>query len=209
MKLKPLIIFTGPDGAGKTRLSRAIGLLLTKKGIRVKYARIRGTHTFAYFLGYIFLKRIMKIQGFNLHYLEVRIPRKLVKLWVYLEHFSVIPLIIYCYIARLRSAVIMERSILDFIVWNLTGYDVKSSSLIKIKAFRLSLLLTLKFKPIYVTAGIDTLRERRVWERELIEKTFYCYEILSKALQLPRIDTTQKTLRQSLQEVLKLLDLKI
>jgi DNA polymerase III delta prime subunit len=195
--LKPLILFAGPEGSGKTTLALNLRQRLESNGCRVKVVRIRGTHTFAYLL-VMFLKRAFKFHGEELHYYKVWIPKHLVKFWLLIEFISVTPLILlYYYLYRLCYVVISERSLVDLIVWVLGGLKSKKS-IIRSFVFRTMLILALKYRPIYITANVDILVKRKPYEKDLIVTLFPYYELFRKILNLEFVDTSKFTISECL-----------
>ncbi|MEM1660992.1 MAG: hypothetical protein QXR17_07650 [Candidatus Bathyarchaeia archaeon] len=194
-------MLSGPDGSGKTTLALNSKRLLEQKGYKVKIVRIRGTHTLAFFLT-IFLKRVLKLYGYNLHYYRVHIPNEMEKLWLFIEFISVIPLLLVFYhLYRIWRVVISERSLLDLIIWIYGGLDGKKSILGSF-IFRLLLVFVVKYKPIYITASINDLIKRKPLEKELIRSLLPYYEAFSKILNLKVIDTSKYDLSYCLTLVL-------
>ncbi|MEM1510925.1 MAG: adenylyl-sulfate kinase [Desulfurococcaceae archaeon] len=199
--MKPLILFTGPEGSGKTTLALNLKSMLEQKGYRVKIVRIRGTHTFAFLLA-IFLKRALKLYGYNLHYYRVRIPKKLEKFWFFIEFISVIPLLLVFYnLYRIWQIVISERSLLDLIIWIYGGLNEKEY-IVRSFTFRLLLAFVMKYKPIYITADINDLIKRKPYEKDLILSLLPYYEAFSKILNLKVVDTSKYDLSYCLISIL-------
>jgi DNA polymerase III delta prime subunit len=204
--LKPLILFTGPDGAGKTTMALMLKKYLEEKGSKVKVVRIRGTHTLAYII-MLFLRDILNLRGMDLHYYNVRIPRKLVPLWIYIEFISLIPLILgYYYILRVKYFVISERSIMDALVWLISGIEGGFSSL-KFSGIKLYLALIGKHSKgtIYMTADLRTLRNRKPDEEFLLYAMLPYYNALAKVFQLKTINTALSSTIASFKILLGLL----
>jgi len=204
--LKPLVLFTGPDGAGKTTMALMLKKYLERKGYKVKVVRIRGTHTFAYIL-MLFLRDVLNLRGTDLHYYNVRIPRKLVPLWIYIEFISLIPLIFgYYYVLRVMYFVISERSIIDVLVWLISGIEGGFSSL-KSSGIKLYLALIGKYsrRTIYMTADLRTLRNRKPDEEFLIYSMLSYYNVLAKVFLLKTINTASSSTIASFKILLELL----
>lgn len=150
----------------------------------------------------IFLKNALKLYGCNLHYYRVHIPKRMEKLWVFIEFISVIPLIIIFYnLYRIRQIVISERSLLDLIVWICGGLSEKKI-IVKSFMFRLLLTFVIKYKPIYITAEMNDLIKRKPYEKDLILNLFPYYEMFSKILNLKVINTSKYNLINSLNCIL-------
>jgi len=195
--LKPLILFTGPEGSGKTTLALNLKRRLEGSGYKVKIVRIRGTHTLA-FLIVMFLKKVFKFHGEQLHYYEVWIPRRLESFWALLEFISVIPLIVlYYHLYRVRYVVISERSLMDLVVWVLGGLKSKNA-IVRSFVFRVMLIFTLKYKPIYITANVNELIKRKPYEKDLILNLLPYYELFRETLGLEYIDTSSRTISECL-----------
>jgi DNA polymerase III delta prime subunit len=195
--LKPLILFAGPEGSGKTTLALNLKRRLEDGGCKVKVVRIRGTHTLAYLLA-MFLKKVFKFHGEELHYYKVWIPRQLEKFWLLIEFISIIPLIfLYYYLYRICYVVVSERSLVDLIVWVLGGLKSKKD-ILKSFVFRTMLIFALKYKPIYITANINDLVKRKPYEKDLILNMFSYYELLKNTLALEYIDTSNNTINKCL-----------
>jgi GTPase SAR1 family protein len=204
--LKPLVLFTGPDGAGKTTMVLMLKKYLERKGYRVKVVRIRGTHTVAYIL-MLFLRDILGLRGTDIHYYRVRVPKRLIGLWIYLEFLSLIPLILWYYVLlRIRYVVVCERSILDALVWVMTSFkDALNTT--SLSRFRPYILLILRYSKctVYVTASPEVLVKRKPGEEFLVKKMWIYYDKIAKTLKLKCADTTSSHPSTTLQNVLLLL----
>ena len=204
--LKPLVLFTGPDGAGKTTMVLVLKKYLERKGYRVKVVRIRGTHTVAYIL-MLFLRDILGLRGTDIHYYRVRVPKRLIGLWIYLEFLSLIPLILWYYVLlRIRYVVVCERSILDALVWVMTSFkDTLNTT--SLSRFRPYILFILRYSKctVYVTASPEVLVKRKPGEEFLVKKMWIYYDKIAKTLKLKCADTTSSHPSTTLQNVLLLL----
>jgi hypothetical protein len=200
--LKPLILFTGPEGSGKTTLALNLRRILESSGYKVRVVRIRGTHTLAYLL-VMLLKKVFKFHGEGLHYYNVWMPKQLEKFWLLVEFISVVPLIlVYYYLYRIRYVVISERSLVDLIVWVLGGLKSKKE-VIKSLIFKIMLIFALKYKPVYITANINDLIRRKPHEKNLILILFPYYEMLKKTLALKHINTSNSRIDECLTLLLR------
>jgi GTPase SAR1 family protein len=204
--LEPLILFTGPDGAGKTTMTSMLKKYLEEKEYKVKVVRIRGTHTLAYIL-MLFLRDVLGLKGADLHYYRVRIPKRLVWLWIYLEFLSLIPLILWYYVClRMRYVVVSERSILDALIWIITSFkDTLDTT--RLSRFKLYLLLILRYSKctVYVTASPEVLAKRKPSEESLVKKMWIYYDEIAKTLKLKYVDTTSSHPLVTLRNILLLL----
>jgi DNA polymerase III delta prime subunit len=204
--LKPLVLFTGPDGAGKTTVALMLKKYLEKMGYRVKVVHIRGTHTFAYILT-LFLRDILGLKGSDIHYYRVRVPRRLIELWIYLEFLSLIPLILWYYVLlRIRYVVVCERSILDALVWVMTSFKdaLNTTSLGRFRPYILSILRYSKCT-VYVTASPEVLAKRKPDEEFLVKKMWIYYDKIAKILELKYADTSSSHPLVTLRNILLLL----
>jgi len=204
--LKPLVLFTGPDGAGKTTVALILKKYLEKMGYRVKVVRIRGTHTLAYIL-MLFLRDVLGLKGSDIHYYRVRVPRMLIGLWIYLEFLSLIPLTLWYYVLlRVRYVVVCERSILDALIWVMTSFK-DSLNTTRLSRFRPYFLLALRYSKctVYVTASPEVLAKRKPSEESLVKKMWIYYDKIAKTLKLKYVDTTSSHPSTTLQNVLLLL----
>jgi len=195
--LKPLILFTGPEGSGKTTLALNLRRRLESSGYKVKIVRIRGTHTLA-FLIVMFLKKAFNFRGEQLHYYKVWIPRRLESFWALIEFISVIPLIVlYYHLYRVNYVVISERSLMDLVIWVLGGLKSKNA-IVRSFVFRVMLIFTLKYKPIYITACVNELIKRKPYEKDLILNLLPYYELFKRVLNLESINTSKFTIDECL-----------
>lgn len=189
--LKPLILFTGPDGAGKTTIALMLKKYLEERGYKVKVVRMRGTHTLAYVL-MLFLRNILGLRGTELHYYRVRLPKRLAGLWIYIEFLSLIPLILWYYVfLRMRYVVVSERSILDTLIWVITSFK-DAIGITSLSRFKLYLLLILRYSKctVYVTASPEILVERKPDEEFLVKEMWIYYNEIAKILKLKYVDTS-------------------
>ncbi|RLI87251.1 MAG: hypothetical protein DRP01_02290 [Archaeoglobales archaeon] len=208
MILKPLVLFTGPEASGKTTLACLLKAYLEKQGFKVKIVRLRGTHTLAYIMMRI-LRDLAGLRGKELHFYKFKIPPKLRQFWIYVETFSIIPLIMMnYYIMRGEYAIISERSIIDVIVWLLTGINESIHMLLTSKSLKLLVLLSAKYQPrtFYVIASPQVLTSRKPIEKELIVKMLPYYNALARYLHLNTVNTSSCNPQDCLNQILKVIE---
>jgi hypothetical protein len=155
----------------------------------------------------LFLRNILGLKGSDIHYYRVRVPRRLIGLWIYLEFLSLIPLILWYYaLLRVRYVVVCERSILDALVWVMTSFK-DTLNTINLGRFRLYILFILRYSKctVYVTASPEVLVERKPGEEFLVKKMWIYYDKIAKTLKLKYVDTTSSHLLVTLRNILLLL----
>ncbi len=194
MEIPLIVAFFGPDGAGKTSIAHRLA-----KHHRV--VSIRGTHTLASAMAQ-FLGKLDAFRGNENPYYKIRIPEKMRTLWTAIESISVFPHIVYKFVLLPKfSNVFAERSIPDFVAWVV----VTSRNPSFIGSFMGTFLLTLcrrQSQLVYVTAAVRVLRKRRPESAEFIEQQVPVYDTLAKFLQAPTLDTSDKTIEESVSEIL-------
>lgn len=204
--LRQLILFTGPEGSGKTTIAFEIAKTVYKG--RSKIVRIRGSHTLAYIF-IKFLRDVIGLRGSDLHFYRVRIPEGLLRLWIAIEALSIVPLLIlYYYLFRLKYTVISERSILDVLVWILTGVRKPPKYFLRSFFIRLLILLSYRYRRVtfYITADKEVLLNRKPLENFLIAPMLPYYNALARSLGIKRIDTGVLSVDESVDAVLEALN---
>jgi thymidylate kinase len=207
-----MILFFGPDGAGKTTLVRMLKRYLMRQGkCRVKVSWIRGTHTLALIIASFFSK-FNTMRGEDNPYFGIKIKRR-DRIWQLMEFISLLPRILIEYYIphKMGYIVIGERSPIDSLVWIIiTTRDPRFLKTIYGK-FLLSFSSSAS-KLIFVTAKQDTLIKRR--KNEGINVTFIktqalfykkIYKVLREGhlkTKVYRLDTTDKSVHDSFAEVL-------
>jgi len=204
----PIIFLFGADGSGKTTLAKALAKRLNNRGLRVKLSWMRGTHTLASFLARL-LSTFTAFRGSENPYYETTIPRSLKRLWQFLEFASLLPILLTRFLipSWLGYLVIAERYIPDFLVWiSITTNDPNYLKSLNAK-FLLTLTLKAKVK-VYVTAELPELLKRREHTNPLfIQKQLILYEKITRNVNAFKLDTTNKSVNKSVDNVLNLIEL--
>lgn len=199
-----IIYFFGPDGSGKTTLARLLIYELRRRGIRVKYSWMRGSHTFASLLSR-FLSRFICFRGeFNPWY-GINIPNRMIKLWCFLEYISALPIILLKYVipSFLGYTIVADRYVLDLVVWfNLITSDNNVFVRSLFGRHLISLALNCKHR-FFIVADLRDLIERGGGETAWLRVQLHLYRSLN--IHSYTIDTTHKNPEVSFKEVLGVL----
>jgi thymidylate kinase len=201
----PIICFFGPDGSGKSTLAKALAKRLNNNGFRVKLSWMRGTHTLASILARL-LSKFSTFRGSDNPYYGITIPRSMRRFWQIIEFASAIPIILLKFIlpSMLGYWVVAERYAPDFITWvSLTTCDRHYPERIEAR-FLLALSSKAHFKIYVTTTPNELLRRRRETSPCFIGKQLKLYERIASALHAHRLETTSKSINESLDEVLSL-----
>jgi len=173
------------------------------RDVYVHVSWFRGSHLLASVLAR-FLSHFTSLRGYSNPYYKISIPLRLRSLWILIEFYSLLP---HYFLRRLLSLlypVIGDRGLLDFIVWIIVTLDYPKflSSLLGGFLARLAA----KEKNVYVKADPATLR-RRVADipPSFLAKEIACYSVLAKYYASHTIDTTSRTPKESLGELLECL----
>jgi len=204
----PIICFFGTDGSGKTTLAKALAKELDNGGFRVKLSWMRGTHTLVSLLAKL-LSKFTIFRGSDNPYYEITIPRKFKRLWQLLEFASAIPIILLKFIlpSVLGYWVVAERYAPDFITWvSLTTNDQHYPE--SIEANFLLALSSKAHAKIYVTATLKELsRRRKETNPNFVSNQLTLYDRIASAIHAHRLDTTNKSANESLEDILSLLNM--
>lgn len=200
----PIIYFFGPDGSGKTTLSRNLSSELTARGVRVRRSWMRGSHTLVFVLSRVLSRFSAFKSRFNPYY-GVAVPKSMTRLWSFLEYLSALPIILWRFIlpSALGYTVVADRYVLDLVIWNelVTNHDGFLRSI----AARSLLALASRAGPAFlVTADPEELARRGGGELNVLQRQHSLYRAVGKRAYL--IDTTGRKPAESLGEVLQVLE---
>ncbi|MEM1582662.1 MAG: thymidylate kinase [Candidatus Bathyarchaeia archaeon] len=200
----PLIIqLFGPDGSGKSTLAKLFRSYLFSQGVYAHISWFRGSHLLASMLARFFL-RFAAFKGSSNPYYGVTIPSRLRSIWLLIEFFSILPHYLLRKFLSLSHHVIGDRGVLDFIVWIIVTLD-HPKFLTSLLGRFLARLAT-KDISIYITTDPTVLRKRAPnTPRPFLLKEEACYKILAKYYANHIIDTTDKTPKETLGELLRYL----
>jgi thymidylate kinase len=202
-----LIALFGPDGSGKTTLARALVGELRCRGLKPVIAWMRGTHTLASIIARI-LAKFSEFRGQDNPYYGVSIPNRMRRLWQLLEFMSVLPVLLIKFIppSILGYTVIAERYIPDFLAWIST--TTRDENYLERLEARFMLALSAKANVrIYVTASEAELIKRRSGEigEKFLSRQLKLYNRLAKIVKAYKIDTTDRSIKETLNELLNLI----
>ena len=200
-----IVYFFGPDSTGKSTLMKALAHKINKRGYKTKLSWMRGSHTFTSLTAKI-LSRFDFFKGSENPYYNIRIPKNLKRLWQLLEFLSALPVIIGGFLipSLMGYWILADRYTLDLAVWlSITTRDHNF-----FKKFEAKVLIALAKKTnakFYVTANLEELKRRseKLW---FPKEQLRLYGKLAETVDAHIIDTTNKSVDESLQEVLTVLD---
>jgi len=204
----PIICFFGTDGSGKSTLAKALTKRLNSENFKVKLSWMRGTHTLASLLARL-LSKSTTFKGSDNPYYKTTIPRNLKRLWQLIEFASTLPIVLLKFIlpSALGSWVVAERYVPDFIVWvSITTNDQDYP-----RSFEAKFLLALSSKAqakIHVTATLKELSKRRKETNpNFVSEQLKLYDRIASAIQAHRLNTTNKSINETLEEALSVIDM--
>jgi len=181
---------------------------LLRKGLKTKVSWLRGTHTFASGLARL-LDRSNVFKGLNNPYYGINIPLRLRKIWQIIEFISVLPVVFFKFVLpdALGFIVVADRYALDFLVWvSLTTDDTSYLKSFETRFF-LALVSKIRVK-IYVTASFEELSNRKKDDvnNEFLSNQLMLYEKLASVMNAHKLDTSFKSIDESLGEILNILE---
>jgi len=202
-----LIALFGPDGSGKTTLARALTAELRRRGLKPLIMWMRGTHTLASSIARL-LSKFATFRGPDNPYYGISVPNSMRRLWQLMEFASVLPILLAKFILfdLLGYMVIAERFTPDFLVWvSLTTKDENYFKRLEAK-FMLALSMKADVK-VYVTASEAELIKRRKGEvnRDFLHRQLKLYDRVAKLVRAYKIDTTESSVEETLNELLRLI----
>lgn len=198
------IVFSGPDGAGKTSIIDALRAYLASKDIYSSYHWLRGSHFFASLLARFF-SRMRILLGDGNPFYGITIPPKLVKVWILIEIISLLPhLVARLICSRFCGIVLCDRGIVDFIVWVAATTGLPGFPFTVLGRFLLG--VARREKMVYVYASPGTLRQRTDLPWSFVSKTLPLYAwIVAEVKPLCVLNTTGRELKTVLAVLIKCL----
>ena len=199
-----ILYFFGPDGSGKSTLTKELAKQFHKQGYKTKLSWMRGSHTFTSLTAKI-LTKLDFFKGLENPYYNIRIPKNLRRFWQLLEFSSALPVIIGRFLipSLMGYWVLADRYTLDLAVWIcLTTRD--QGFFEKLEAKVLIMLAEKTEAKFYVKADVEVLKSRT-------EKLYFpqeqlrLYDKLAQRVKACTIDTTNQSVNEVLQEVIKTL----
>jgi len=200
----PIICFFGPDGSGKTTIARSPAEKLRSMGLKIKLSWMRGTHTLASMLARL-LSKFTTFKGPDNPYYGIFIPSRLKRLWQLIEFMSVLPILLYRFMlpSLFGYTVIAERYLPDFLAW--VSLTTRDSDYFRRVEARFLLALSMKADVrVYVTASEAELAKRRGGEvnHKFLSKQLKLYDDLVKLVGAYKIDTSGRSVKEALNELL-------
>jgi hypothetical protein len=187
-------------------MAKALAKNLENHNSKVKISWMRGTHTLASILARS-LSKLAVFKGSDNPYYGISIPSGMKRLWQLLEFVSALPILLTKFIlpSILGYTVIAERYIPDFLAWVST--TTRDEDYLERLEARFMLALSAKANiRIYVTASEVELIKRRNGEvgQKFLSRQLKLYDMLAKLINAYKIDTTDRSIKETLNELLNL-----
>jgi thymidylate kinase len=202
----PVIIFSGPDGAGKSTQVKLLVQYLKEKNIKVRTSWIRALHSIALPISRLlirmgFCRIVSNPYGSSYRVIDLKKVPILRKLWPYLEIFSMLPLVLLRVVipSSLGYVVVSERFSLDSIAS--IAWLTEDQAFVNSRTARFLLGL---IKPKYCLINLDcdysTLCQRRgiyTEPQKFIEIQKQVYSELAPRLQYWELNTARNSLQDT------------
>jgi len=207
-----VVIFFGPDGAGKSTQAQRVMKYLSSQGCRTWRTWIRGRHSLAFFLanfladfGYC---QIVDVSGEKRKVFDPRLLPRLAPLWGAVEFVSVLPwILLRVYLPGfLGYTVIAERYIVDTVVY--LGYWLGYGYLTSFPAKVLWRFIPEDSVIIHLYADTYMLLERSFDDevtQDFIEFQQEVYHKVAKKLDAISINTSQFSVEETSQQIFDVL----
>ena len=197
------VVLSGADGSGKTTATRFLTSYFSRHG-NVCVHWFRGSHLFASVLAR-FLHGFSSFRGSCNPYYRICVPRKLKRVWVFLEFVSLLPYLFTRFLlGRIYRFVVCDRGLLDFLVWLIVTLD--APWVLRTVLGRFLLGLVSKENIVYLYADVDILVRRADVPRGFIVRELAAYSVLAKYFSKCSIDTGRDRPIRVVAEVLKCLE---
>jgi hypothetical protein len=202
MNEKAFIVLSGADGSGKTTTTGFLASHFSKfNDVCVHW--FRGSHLFVSILAR-FLHRFKSFRGSCNPYYSICVPKRLRRVWVFLEFVSVLPhLFARFLLGRVCRVVVCDRGLLDFLVWLVATLDAPWVLNTLIGKFLLALVSGESI--VYLYADVDTLAGRADIPKGFIARELAIYNVLAKYLARCSIDTGRNKPARVVAEVIRCL----
>jgi hypothetical protein len=196
-------IISGADGSGKTTATKLLLLYFSRYG-NVCVHWFRGSHLFVSVLAR-FLHRFGSFRGSCNPYYRICVPKRLRRVWVFLEFVSILPhLFARFLLVRVCKVVVCDRGLLDFIVWLVA--TLEAPWILNTLIGKFLILLVSRENIVYLYADVGTLAGRADVPREFVAKELAIYSVLAKYFAKCFIDTGRNGPVRVVAEVIRCLE---